>query len=106
MRKATFLAAAQADLVNILVYITESSGSLAIAQAFVQQLRAQCHKLAGLPGTLGQARPELRPDIRSFSYRNYVLFFRYVDDRFEVVNILHAHRDIEGHFTAAHGDEP
>lgn len=98
MRRAAFLAAAQADLVDILAHVTESSGSLAVGQSFVRDLRTQCHKLAGLPGTLGQARPELRPDIRSFPYWNYVLFFRYIDDRFEVVNILHSHRDIESYF--------
>lgn len=98
MRRATFLAAARSDLVDILIHVTTSSGSLAAGQDFVARLRARCHDLAGLPGLLGRARPELRADIRSFPYRNYVVFFRYVDGAFEVVNILHARRDIDGHF--------
>lgn len=98
MRRATFLASVQADLLDILTYIARSSGSLTVAQRFVTQLRRRCHELAALPGALGRARPELRPDIRSSSYKSYVIFFRYVDDRFEVVNILEGHRDIEAFF--------
>lgn len=102
MRRAVFLAAAQADLVQILEDVTLASGSLATGQAFVRRLREQCHRLATLPGTLGRARPELRPDIRSSPYRGYIIFFRYLDDTFEVVNILHSRRDIEDVFA---GDE-
>ena len=32
------------------------------------------------------------------SYKGYVIFFRYVADRFEVVSILEGHRDIEAVF--------
>jgi toxin ParE1/3/4 len=59
---------------------------------------AQCHKLAALDATVGRPRPELRPDIRSFPYKGYVIFFRYRARRFEVVNILEGHRDIESFF--------
>jgi hypothetical protein len=54
----------------------------------VDALRQQCRRLASLPGTLGHPRPELRPDIRSFAFKNYVIFFRYEGDTLEVVNIL------------------
>jgi len=98
VRRAVFLASVQDDLVKILSYIAEQSGSLAVAQRFVQQLRSYCHRLASLPGTMGRARPEIRPDLRSVPYKSYVIFFRYVDDRFEVVNILEGHRDIIAYF--------
>jgi toxin ParE1/3/4 len=65
----------------------------------VERLRAQCHKLAALPGTIGRARPQLRADIRSVPYKDYVIFFRYVADRFEIVNILEGHRDVDGYFS-------
>jgi plasmid stabilization system protein ParE len=82
----------------ILRYVADQSGNFAVAEAFVRRLRAQCHRLAGLESTIGRARPELRPDIRSFPYRGYVIFFRYLNGRFEVVNILEGHRDVEAHF--------
>lgn len=98
MRRLVYLAAARRDLVSILEYITRESGNLAIAQRFVEQIRQQCVKLADLPGTLGRARPELRPDIRSFPFRGYVIFFRYVGDTLEVVTVIEGHWDIERHF--------
>ena len=55
----------------------------------------QCARLASLPGTLGRARP----DLRSFPFGNYVIFFRYRDDVLEVVNVLEGHRDIDAFFS-------
>jgi toxin ParE1/3/4 len=51
-----------------------------------------------VPGTLGRSRPELRPDLRSFAFKGYVIFFRYRGDRFEVVNVLEGHRDAITYF--------
>ena len=98
MRQLVYLAAARRDFADILEYITRESGSLAIGRGFVDLLRMQCRKLASLPGTLGRPRPELRPDIRSFPCKGYVIFFRYSGDRFEVVNVLEGHRDIVAYF--------
>jgi toxin ParE1/3/4 len=75
--RLVYLASARRDLASILDYITRESGSLAVGRRFVGRLRQQCLKLASLPGRLGRARPELRPDIRSFAFRGYVIFFRY-----------------------------
>jgi plasmid stabilization system protein ParE len=99
VRRAIFLASVRHDLLVILTSIADASGSVSVAQAFVRELRAKCHKLASFSATIGRARPELRADIRSFPYKNHVIFFRYVGDRFEVVNILEGHRDIEAFFS-------
>ena len=98
MRRATFLASVRADLVGILAYLAETSGSVAVGETFVRKLRDQCHKLASFEGVMGRARPELRPDIRSFPYKGYVIFFRYAGERFEVVNIVEGRRDIDTFF--------
>ncbi|WP_343717085.1 type II toxin-antitoxin system RelE/ParE family toxin [Inquilinus sp.] len=97
MRRLRYLPAAQRDLLDILSFIARESGSLTLAQEFVARLRRQCRHLAELPGMLGRARPDLRPDIHSFPYGNYVIFFRYLDGVFEVVNVLEGHRDIDQH---------
>jgi toxin ParE1/3/4 len=89
------LPSAKADLVNVLEYITRESGNLIVGRQCVGAVRQQCRKLAALPGTLGRARPELRSEIRSFAFKGYVIFFRHVDDTFEVVNIIEDHRGIE-----------
>lgn len=98
MRRLVYLASVRADLVDILTYIAGESGSIAVAQGFVAQLRERCRELASKPGTLGRARPELHPEIRSVAHKGYVIFFRYVGDRLEVVNILEGHRDVDCYF--------
>ena len=98
MRRLVYLAPARRDLADIQEYITRRSGSLAIGQGFVDLLREQCKKLASLPGTLGRSRPELRPDIRSFAFKGYVIFFRYEGTTFDVVNVLEGHRDVVTYF--------
>jgi toxin ParE1/3/4 len=87
VRRATFLASVRADFLAILTYIADMTGDVAVGEAFVRKLRAKCHKLASYEVVMGRARPELRSDIRSFPYMGYVIFFRYVEERFEVVNI-------------------
>lgn len=99
------LPSALTDLVNILEYITRRSGSLVAGRRFVGELRQKCRALAELPGTLGRTRLELRPDIRSFTFKGYVVFFRYVDERFEVINIIEGHRDIDELFSPTDTDE-
>ena len=94
MPRLVFTHAALADLTEIANYIENSSGSLATAERFTDGLVAQCEHLAGLPGTLGRPRAELLPDLRSTPHGNYVIFFRYVADTFEIVNILERHRDV------------
>jgi toxin ParE1/3/4 len=47
---------------------------------------------------MGRPRPELRPDLRSHPFKSYVIFFRYLEDTLEIVNILEGHRDIDTFF--------
>ncbi len=99
MRQLVYLSSARQDFRDILRYLAKESGDRATARAFVNRLQQQCGKLASLPGTLGRARPELRPDIRSFAFRGYVIFFRYQAETFEVVKVLEGHRDFPSLFT-------
>jgi len=97
VRRLVYLASVRRDLLDILTYVAEESGSVAVAQRFVAQLRSRCHALASKPGTLGRARPELHPDIRSVAHKGYVIFFCYAEDQLQVVNILEGHRDIDSY---------
>ena len=86
------------NLAAIAAYITITTDSEKVARGLVEQLRARCRKIAALPGTLGRSRSDLRPDMRSVAYKNYVIFFRYLDDTLEVVAVLEGHRDIVTYF--------
>ncbi|RKK06041.1 type II toxin-antitoxin system RelE/ParE family toxin [Pseudoroseomonas wenyumeiae] len=98
MRRLVYLQAARRDLMGILDHIAREARDVEAGLRFTAILRQQCARLAALPGTLGTARPELRPDLRSFPCRGYVIFFRYRDNAVEVVNVLHGHRDVIGYF--------
>ncbi|OCJ11624.1 plasmid stabilization protein [Rhizobium sp. AC27/96] len=98
MARLRYTADAQNDILDVLVFIARQSGSPKIALEFTGQLRRKCADPAALPGQMGRRRPELRDDVRSFAYRGYVIFFRYVGDVFEVLNVLEGHRDFDTHF--------
>ncbi len=98
MKRVRFLPAAAEDLTNIYFYVARQSGSKSVGRKLIAQLKARCREIAALPGTLGRARPELRADMRSLVIGNYVVFFRYTSDAFEVINIIEGHRDIDALF--------
>jgi plasmid stabilization system protein ParE len=102
--RLVYRADAKRDLQAIFRYITRESGDANVGKAFVEALQRQCRHLAGPPGILGRARPELAPNLRSFAFHNYVILFHYERDRFEVVSVIEGHRDIDAHFRSGHSE--
>jgi len=98
MARLRYTAASQDDLDSIALYIAEQSGSRVVAEHFTGELRAKCRDLARLPGRLGRSRSELRPDMRSFAYKSYLISFRYAGETVEIVNVVESHRDIAALF--------
>lgn len=98
MRQLLYSRAADRDFIAIARFIRDGSGSRQAGTEFVNLLRQQCRRLAALPGTLGRARPELRPDMRSFAVRGYLIFFRYEGSAVEIVRIIERHRDLAAQF--------
>jgi toxin ParE1/3/4 len=99
VRQLRFTPAAEHDLAEIFDYIADASGSPETARRFAANVEAQCGKLAQLPSTLGRPRPELRPDVCSFPFKGYVIFFRYLDDDIlEIIHIIEGRRDIAAIF--------
>ena len=44
---------------------------------------------------IGRARPELRPDLRSFPFGAYLILYRAIDDGAEIVRVVHAARNLD-----------
>ncbi|MBP7339806.1 type II toxin-antitoxin system RelE/ParE family toxin [Niveispirillum sp.] len=95
MRRLSYTKAAARDLADILSYLAERAGDGEPALRFVQRLKGQCRRLAELPGALGRPRDDIRPGIRSFAYRGYVILFRYEDDVLRIIAVIEGHRDID-----------
>ena len=60
---------------------------------------------------MGRSRKELRPEYRSVTFGNYIIFLRYVDegagplDVMQVVHVLHGARDLDAFFKDAPDDQ-
>lgn len=93
MRRYRVSRAAARALEDIANYIGEQSGDLERGAAFVATLRAQCEKLATLPGLIGRSRPDLGAEARSFPYGSYIIVFRYGEDTIDILHVVHARRD-------------
>lgn len=95
-----FSPAAEDDLEGIADYIAQDSPANAIR--FIDELRAQCQRLAKAP-TAYVARPELGQGLRSCSHGRYVIFFRPHDAEVRIERILHGARDLGPQFESDPG---
>lgn len=100
---------AEQDLLDHFVYIGQRNPD--VAERFLDAAEAACarlarHPLVGRPWRL--ASPRLA-GVRSWPiprFRNYLVFYRPLDDGIEVLHVFHARRDIRGILEAeAEADE-
>jgi toxin ParE1/3/4 len=84
---------ARSDLDEIHDYIARDKPKA--AQSWLDRTMAKFALLAANP-TMGQARDELRPNLRCVSQGNYIIFFRQITDQniLEIARVIHAARDI------------
>ena len=100
MKRAVYLKSARRDRRAILVYIVRRSQTVRVGQRFMKRMVDHLDHLASLPFEMDTSHSDLRLGLRSIAFENYVIFFQYQEDRFEVVNILEGHRDIPEYFSA------
>jgi toxin ParE1/3/4 len=86
---------AETDILEIWNYIADDS--LAAADRWVDRIDKQFRVLATQP-MMGRVRDELAPGVRSFPFGRYVIFYMPLDDRIDVVRVLHGARDIDAVF--------
>jgi toxin ParE1/3/4 len=89
-RRLIFSRSAQRDLNETLVYIAKDKPGAALR--FVERLQAKCDLLLSQP-LLGEDCSELRPDMRRLRYQKYLIFYRFTDEKVEVVRVIHGARD-------------
>jgi toxin ParE1/3/4 len=85
---------AEDDLASIFWYMAHESSSADIAFRFVERIRTKCTMIAATP-LIGRARLELRRGLRSFPYRDYVIFYEVRAEAVRILRVLHARGDIE-----------
>ncbi|MBD2730830.1 type II toxin-antitoxin system RelE/ParE family toxin [Nostoc sp. FACHB-892] len=80
------------DIENIWEYVPPNN--LKAANRLFDTLRESFPKLAKFP-QMGRERTELAPFLRSFPVKNYLIFYRPIDEGIEIARILHGSQDIE-----------
>ena len=86
---------AKEDLASIHTYI--AGDNRAAADRLIDTLKQRFRLLAAQP-LIGQLRPELAQDLRSFCVGNYVIFYRPGRGGIEIARVIHAARDVESQF--------
>ena len=83
---------AEQDLIDIYLHISKDNPFA--AERLVRTINSKCELLARSP-LIGRARPELRPDLRSFPFGAYLILYRAIADGIEVVRVVHAARNLD-----------
>jgi toxin ParE1/3/4 len=89
--KVLFTAPAEADLDAIGEWIAEDDPSRALT--FQIELRDRCLSLRDKPNRFPVVRRVAGHVFRKLVHRDYLVFYRVLDDRVEIVHILHGARD-------------
>ena len=86
---------ARADLDEIYEYVAKANRPAArrLIERFQEALR-----LLATQRMMGQSRPELATDLRSFTVGSYVIYFRPVKGGIQVARVIHGARDIATEF--------
>lgn len=95
MRSFQLTLAAEEDLLEIELYLTERSEMA--TDTFLGDIEAACRLLGEHPG-VGRHRDELRAGVMSFPVGSYVVFYTAEDQAVVILRILHGHRDIPSVF--------
>ncbi len=86
---------ADADLDSIWLYI--AADSVVAAERQMQNFEAAERRLGEFP-ELGPTRPDLRPDLRSWTVGPYLILYRIDPDALTIVRVLHGARDLPALF--------
>ena len=87
---------ASQDIEAIADYLATQS-SLASAESFLKGIDATLNRVAQFP-QIGRKRNELYPGLRSLPYKQYLIFYRLLDDAIEVFRIISGYQDVTALF--------
>lgn len=85
--------AAEAELLELWVYILEQNRSEQLADKIIAEIVLKFAVLADFP-RMGRSRDELGVGYRSFPVNRYVVYYRLVSDGIEISHVLHGAQDV------------
>ena len=79
------------DLIGIYRYIALRSSRS--AEKVLYERDGQFRLLAERP-RIGRARPDLRPELRLWPHRTYIVLYRAIEGGIEIIRVVHGARDL------------
>lgn len=92
MSQAVYQGVAQADLIEVWLFIAEDN--LTAADAYIDHLQQSCALLAANP-LMGIDRSDIAPGVYSFVVENHVIYYELHDQGIAVLRVWHSARDPE-----------
>lgn len=80
---------AESDLTTIVLYIAEDNPTAAVR--WYDEMLRHCRNLGEAP-ELGVARPDVRPDLRTYPAGNYMILYRKMGEGAEIIRVVHGAR--------------
>lgn len=68
-----------------------------ISRDFIASLKDKCYRISDMP-LIGRQRDDYGPDIRSFPFGNYIIFYRPMTSGIAVLRVIHGARDFPAAF--------
>ncbi|MBE9137770.1 type II toxin-antitoxin system RelE/ParE family toxin [Nodosilinea sp. LEGE 07088] len=87
---------ASQDIEAIADYLATQS-SLASAETFLTEVERVLQRIGQFPN-IGRQRDELYPNLRSFPHRQYLIFYRLLDNEIEVFRVVSGYQDLTALF--------
>jgi len=82
---------ARQDLIDVWRYVARNNP--AAADVLVDRSDEKCALVARKP-RLGPERSDIRPGLRYFIVKEYLILYRIIDDGIEIVRVVHGRRDL------------
>lgn len=83
--------AAENDLIDI--WFAIATDSPLAADRFLDSIAERILQLAAFPES-GPRRPDIGAEVRALTIANYLVLYRFAEDRVEIVRIVHGARDV------------
>jgi toxin ParE1/3/4 len=80
---------AETDIEEIALHIAIDSPSAALR--WWEDMLEKCRRVGEMP-QMGIARPDVRPDLRTFVFSNYLIVYRKIEGGAEIIRVIHGAR--------------
>ncbi|MDJ0797060.1 MAG: type II toxin-antitoxin system RelE/ParE family toxin [Calothrix sp. MO_167.B12] len=87
---------ASQDLSEIIDYF--ASRNIDAGERFVDEFEKKCKYLANFPN-MGRSYGNIKPELRGVPLDGYIILYRIIDGRIEIVRVISGYRNLESLFT-------